>query len=642
MSTDNKSAENHPFKDDMTGRVLLGRYRIVRKLASGGMGVVYLARTEGARGFVKPVVVKLILPTFASDESFLKMFVREAQILSKLNDPGIVSVIDFEQDKNFYIMVLEYVHGFQLREWLRYRESKKKPLPTDVVIEIILKVLEPLHHAHTVKGEDGHVLGIVHQDISPSNILLNTDGRIKLVDFGIARAMEGGDDTTAGSGGFQGKLSYSAPERFSGQPATVKCDLYSVGVTLHQLLVGKNEFYAKSHANTIAQVLNHKPSSVLARRHDAHPDLDKIILKALAKDPDYRYTSALEFADALRPLMKHEPRVVDEQISTLVAEDFNDDMAEFLKVEPLGLREKAWRQPSIVPPPADDTAENTRRITGKEMENLMEAQQSAPRNAPRPRNSLMPEATVSLKPTGHPPDYQPPALPVDDDRTDPSKRITLETSIISDDTAASKRPVMVSAKALVGIVVVIVLAAGAVIAFQILNKPKPKSQNKIVLVQSPVADDLAPTPDTSPSSATRPVDTASSDTTASAADAPGNPDSQTAEAGSSDDAAKPRKKSGKPVSEEQKQLQKLTAAFKKQKNKVKGCFKTHPDSIENIQQISVVFQVNADGSVKSAGVQPAAVSNSSLGPCIKQVAVSTQFPPQKSGVTFTIPVSVQK
>lgn len=619
---------DNPFKDDMTGRVLLGRYRIVRRLAAGGMGVVYLARTEGARGFVKPVVVKLILPTFSSDESFLKMFVREAQILSKLNDPGIVSVIDFEQEKNFYIMVLEYVHGFQLREWLKYREFKRKPLPTDIIINIILKVLEPLHHAHTVKNEDGHLLGVVHQDISPSNILINTDGRVKLVDFGIARVVEGSEDgsTTTGKGGFQGKLSYSAPERFSGKPATIKCDLYSAGVVLHQLLIGKNEFFAKSHANTIAQVLHHRPSPVTLRRPDAPPELDRVIQKSLSKDPDYRYETAMEFADALRPFLKVESHILEEQMAEMVAEDFSDEMAEFLGVEPLGLREKAWRKPSVTPPPSEDEPENTRRITGREIEELLDAHSPFAESDDDNQFSL-PEATVSLKPATHTPSAD---IPVKNRATVDSSRNGIPEGTIPG--TASVLPRMVSLTGLIAIIASVLLAAAGVIFF--LTRTSAGPQKKIVLVQSPVAN-------TSADSAATPTKAESSE------DAPEN---QTTTVGAPTEADTPnaanskrnRRPRSKELSPEQKQLLQLTTAFKKQKNRVKNCFNTHSDTLANIKQVSLIFTVSKEGAVQKVGLQPASISGTQLGNCVRQVAQSTRFPRQQSAITFTIPVRVKQ
>ncbi len=642
MTETKQGSIDNPFKDDMTGRVLLGRYRIVRRLAVGGMGVVYLARTEGARGFVKPVVVKLILPTFSSDESFLKMFVREAQILSKLNDPGIVSVIDFEQEKNFYIMVLEYVHGFQLREWLKYREFKRKPLPTDIIINIILKVLEPLHHAHTVKNEDGHLLGVVHQDISPSNILINTDGRVKLVDFGIARVVEGSEDgsTTTGKGGFQGKLSYSAPERFSGKPATIKCDLYSAGVVLHQLLIGKNEFFAKSHANTIAQVLHHRPSPVTLRRPDAPPELDRVIQKSLSKDPDYRYETAMEFADALRPFLKAESHILDEQMAEMVAEDFSDEMAELLGVEPLGLREKAWRKPSVTPPPSEDEQENTRRITGREMKKLIDAHSPFTETADDNQYSF-PEATVSLKPATHAPTAD---IPVESPATADSSRDGIPDGAILGlaTKSSSVPPRMVSVRGLIAIIITVLLAAAGVIFF--LTRTPAGQQKKIVLVQSPVANTLA-------DSATSPAKAASDTRDGVKSESSQNDEKkQTAadraktKADTPDTANSKRNKRprNKELSPEQKQLLQLTTAFKKQKNRVRNCFNTHSDTLANIKQVSFIFTVSKEGAVQKVGLQPASILGTQLGNCVRQVAQSTRFPRQQSAVTFTIPVRVKQ
>src|SRR4051794_4453575 len=153
--------------DHVLGRVLLGRYRVVRELAKGGMGVVYLARAEGAVGFVKPVVIKLVLPEHASDDRFLAMFVREAQILAHLRHPSVVDVLEFGEQDGAYVMVLEYVRGYHLGQWSRYLKLKQRQIPIEILLQIIIDVLDALHHAHDTTHPDGTSMRIVHRDVSP-------------------------------------------------------------------------------------------------------------------------------------------------------------------------------------------------------------------------------------------------------------------------------------------------------------------------------------------------------------------------------------------------------------------------------------------------------------------------------------------
>ena len=199
--------------DRMIGQLVLGRYRIVRLLAQGGMGAVYLARVEGAAGFAKPVVVKRILPQLSDSIEDQERFIREAQILSNIRHPGIVNVIDFGKVEGAYLMVLEYVHGYHLGQWMKYVIRTREKMSWDVSVVVMLQVLAALHYAHTHQRSDGSRATIIHGDISPGNILLDVEGNVRLADFGIAR-IEAEQTTRKASteGIFRGKLSYAAPE----------------------------------------------------------------------------------------------------------------------------------------------------------------------------------------------------------------------------------------------------------------------------------------------------------------------------------------------------------------------------------------------------------------------------------------------
>src|SRR5262245_24696603 len=214
---------------DMTGTLVLGRYRVVSPLARGGMGIVFLARTEGAAGFSRPVVIKRVVPDLAGDEAAAQSFAREARILSNLQHPNIVNVIDFDEEDGAYVMVLEYVHGYNVGQWQRYLLDTGRKMPIDYAIYITTRVLDALHYAHTFTRADGTPMQIVHRDVSPGNILLDTQGNVKLLDFGIARANEGGEYKTR-DGYFKGKLTYAAPEIYEGTAASPQSDVYSAGV----------------------------------------------------------------------------------------------------------------------------------------------------------------------------------------------------------------------------------------------------------------------------------------------------------------------------------------------------------------------------------------------------------------------------
>ncbi len=332
-------------QDDLIGRIVLGRYRIVHRLATGGMGVIYLARSEGAKGFIKPVVIKRILPNLVGDEALVGMFALEARIMSNLSHPGIVGILDFAEEQGAYLMVLEYVHGFHLGRWNRYVRRTRGLFPIEPAIHIVISVLEALHYAHNLTGPDGEPLHIVHRDVSPSNVLIDVEGRIKLTDFGIARMRT--DKTSAeDKRALKGTFSYMAPELLRMIEPSPQSDLYGCAVVLHELLTGKNEFAAKDVATTAWRVIEHVPSPVEASRPDVPAGLDAVLTKALAKEPEQRYQTALEFAQGLRSVRTLPADDAAKMLAQAAALDFNNpDMAISLKATDLPTLERKWREP---------------------------------------------------------------------------------------------------------------------------------------------------------------------------------------------------------------------------------------------------------------------------------------------------------
>src|SRR5687768_4924312 len=181
------------------------------------MGIVYLGRLEGAAGFAKPVVIKTVIPD-AKDDRSAQLFAREARIVSNLEHPSIVGVLDFGEADGEYVMVLEYVHGFHLGSWLRFVQEMRGSMPVEHAVEVMLPALDALDFAHRLTRADGTPLDIVHRDVSPANILLDHLGHVKLHDFGIARMAD--DEFKTQDGTFRGTLSFTAPETLQGVAAS--------------------------------------------------------------------------------------------------------------------------------------------------------------------------------------------------------------------------------------------------------------------------------------------------------------------------------------------------------------------------------------------------------------------------------------
>lgn len=327
----------------LTGKVVLGRYRIVRPLAKGGMGVVYLGRVEGSAGFAKPVVVKSVVSSLDGHAETEQLFAREARIVSTLQHPNIVAVVDFGRVDASYVMVLEYVHGYHLGQWLRFVSRKRGRMPVPHAVHVILCVLDALSFAHNLARPDGAPLEIVHRDVSPANILIDLQGQVKLSDFGIARTAD--DEYKTQQGTFRGTLSYSAPEALDATPPSPKLDQYAVGVILYQLLAGTNPFRSDKTAETIARITTLVPPPLTELRDDVPPAIDAAVARALSKNPDERFANVADFAQALRAGSTWSEREAAQTFAAEIKADFaGDELASALNLESLAVRDASWRE----------------------------------------------------------------------------------------------------------------------------------------------------------------------------------------------------------------------------------------------------------------------------------------------------------
>src|SRR5450755_2230515 len=232
--------------------VAFGRYTLLERLALGGMAEVFRARINSSHGFEKVLVIKRILPHLAADPNFVAMFIDEAKLTAQLTHPKIVQILDFGDVDGQYFTALEYVEGFDALGLLRTAAQKRVRLPKNLAIFIVNEVLEALDYAHNARDMQGRPMQIVHRDISPSNIFISKRGDVKLGDFGIAHAQRRESKTQAGT--LKGKYGYMSPEQVTGGDLDGRSDLFSVGIVLAEMLMGKRLFSAPNDLDVLLMV----------------------------------------------------------------------------------------------------------------------------------------------------------------------------------------------------------------------------------------------------------------------------------------------------------------------------------------------------------------------------------------------------
>jgi serine/threonine protein kinase len=302
-----------------------GRYEVLAPLATGGMADLFLARARGFDGFELLAVVKRIRPHLAANPQFVRLFLDEARLAATLRHPNVVHVHDAGQERGEYFFVMEYVHGRDLRAVLDGCVGRGRVISFDEALSIAVGVCAGLHHAHERTDAQGRALGIVHRDISPSNVLVGFEGGVKLADFGIAKATQAVGNKEQATGSLRGKLSYMSPEQCLGQPLDRRADLYALAVVLYELTTGARPFgEAPSEFLALKRTLEApvRPPSTL--RPGYPPELERIVLRGLARDRAERYATAqalqLDLEDfARRHQMALSPLTLTRLMETLFA-----------------------------------------------------------------------------------------------------------------------------------------------------------------------------------------------------------------------------------------------------------------------------------------------------------------------------------
>jgi serine/threonine protein kinase len=323
-------SENAPGTTTAEPLGRLGRFQLVRHLATGGMAEIYLASASGLAGFRTTVVLKRILPSLATNRQFTQMFLDEARIAATLQHPNIAQVYEVSEEAGSYYFAMEFVPGTDMRQVLRAGYKMQRALPLSHALAVVIDVTCALHYAHEKVGYDGHALGIVHRDVSPANVLVSFEGAVKLVDFGIAKAAWRTSETRAGQ--LKGKFAYMSPEQARGEEIDRRSDIFSAGILLYELTTRRKLFVGNNELAVLSQVqrCDHPPPS--AKVPGYPPELERIVMRALKPRPADRYQTAQDLQLELEELAARGGLVVSQS-----------EIGQYLR-EVFGLTDPGWRE----------------------------------------------------------------------------------------------------------------------------------------------------------------------------------------------------------------------------------------------------------------------------------------------------------
>jgi eukaryotic-like serine/threonine-protein kinase len=303
--------------------IRFGRYELIERLAVGGMAELFRARVAGAEGFEKIVVIKKLLPHMAADPHFHAMFVDEAKITARLVHPKIAQTYELGREDDHLYIAMEFVDGIDALALLRECAHRRSRLPAPIAVHISREMLDALDFAHHQTDATGKPLGLVHRDVSPSNVLLSRRGDVKLIDFGIARANESENKTKAGT--LKGKYGYMSPEQVIGEPLDARSDVFSAGIVMAELLTGRRLFAAPNELDVLLMVRDAKLDRL--DRYGVHIDaaLGAVLRRSLRKNRDERWASAGAFRDALDEWMfEHRHRIGQRDMAEVVDAVYED------------------------------------------------------------------------------------------------------------------------------------------------------------------------------------------------------------------------------------------------------------------------------------------------------------------------------
>jgi serine/threonine protein kinase len=301
---------------------VFGKYQLLASLGQGGMADVFLAVVRGLVGFNKLVVVKRLRSSLAEEPEFLPMFLDEARLAARLNHPNVVQTNEVGEVDGEYFIAMEYLEGQPLNRILSRSTRRKTAVPVPIYLHMLCEALAGLHHAHELKDFDGTPLNVVHRDASPHNIFVTYEGITKLVDFGIAKAATRSYETRTGV--LKGKLQYMAPEQARCEDVDRRADVFSLGSVLWELLAGQRLWAGLTDLQVLEKLVSTTPATPSSVNPEVPPELERICMKALAREVDERYATAAEFREDLETYARDHARCTSRDVAAFVSKLFAD------------------------------------------------------------------------------------------------------------------------------------------------------------------------------------------------------------------------------------------------------------------------------------------------------------------------------
>ncbi len=312
----------------LEGRQHIDRYELVAEIASGGMATVFLARLSGVGGFQRFVAIKRLHPHLAAEKEFVEMFLDEARLAAGIHHPNVVSILEVGASDRGYYLVMEYIEGDTLARLLARAATSGQRLPREIAIRAVIDMMAGLHAAHELKDEMGQPTELVHRDVSPQNVLVGLDGVCRITDFGVARAASRLSATRVGQ--LKGKIAYMAPEQAMGKSdIDRRADVFASGIVLWEVLAGRRLFKADNEAATLSRVLSEEIPDVTAVNPEVPAEIGAVCMKALCRDPDGRFASCAQFADALERAATNAEKVASSrELAAYVSEVLGNEIAQ--------------------------------------------------------------------------------------------------------------------------------------------------------------------------------------------------------------------------------------------------------------------------------------------------------------------------
>lgn len=358
-----------------------GGYRLIRKIAVGGMAEVYLALNFGNFGFQRQEVIKALLPTLAKNKEFVEMFIHEAIVSAEFRHPNLVQVYNLGKVEGLYFLAMEFVDGVDLMRLVRRCRQVHKPIPIDVVLNIISQAADGLAAVHEARSADGELLNIVHRDVNPQNLMITFNGQSKLVDFGVAQTLLAQAEAEQA---LMGKGPYMAPEQWRGDDIDPRSDIFALGTVLYELTVGRRLFRRTSAEKTKKAIMSGDVPKPSKMRKGFPKDLESVILKALALNPRDRYPNTRA--------MRRDIETVQNRMGGAL---HSDDVAIWMQDTFKGLtKDELWPKLDLTAPGQLTEAQEVLR---RSLWSLPAFSESPPQNGSQPRK-VNPEETPKNKP----------------------------------------------------------------------------------------------------------------------------------------------------------------------------------------------------------------------------------------------------